>query len=316
VLYFPCKDGNIYAVYAGDGSKLWSIQTGTEAQSSVHYSGETGHVYFGTTDYSVYATDTKGNVTWKYPTGNWVISTPTTGNGLLYVGSYDGNIYAVSTIQTEFQASHINVNGSPVAIHGQAFADSGVKQVEVRVNEGSWAKAQGTGNWGYSWDTSSLNDGDYSFEARSLDANGNYELQPYAHATVNFTKKIVLKRLNISFPDVVMMGMPVKFEAKDSDGKPVSKPQLTILGKTYTGDSNGVIEKDENGNLITFNSDGEFIFTVSKEGYEPSAEMKLKVLKVFDMLPYMLASLIVPLIVLIPLAYFIVKRLRGIGKKQ
>jgi len=34
------------------------------------------------------------------------------------------------------------------------------------------------------------------------------------------------------------------------------------------------------------------------------------------MLPYMLASLIVPLIVLIPLAYFIVKRLRGMGKKQ
>ena len=312
VLYFPCKDGNIYAVYAGDGSELWSIATGTEAQSSVHYSEETGLVYFGTTDYNVYAADKAGKIVWKYSTGNWVISTPSTRNGMLYVGSYDGNLYAISTIYTAFSASHLDLDSSPIVIGGQSSADSGLKSVEVRVNNSLWVKAQGTGDWSYSWGTSSLEDGQYSLEARSIDANGNYELPPYAGAVVDFKKKISMKGLVVSFPDVAITGIGVRFEVKDSDGNPVPNPQITILGKTYTGDEKGVVEKDENGNPIKFDRDGEFNFTVYKEGYgPPTNELSIKVVKMVDIVPYMVASIIVPLIVLVPLAYFILKKLNG-----
>ncbi|MCX6777217.1 MAG: PQQ-binding-like beta-propeller repeat protein [Candidatus Micrarchaeota archaeon] len=310
VLYFPCKDGNIYAVYAGDGSKLWNIATGTEAQSSVHYSDETGIVYFGTTDSNVYAADKEGQIAWKYPTGNWVISTPTTKAGMLYVGSYDGNLYAISTIYTAFSASDLNATGSSVVIGGQSSADGGLKSVEVRVNNSPWVKAQGTGNWSYSWDTSSLEDGQYFFEARSIDANGNYELPPYAGALLNFTKKIALKELVVSFPDVIIVGLGVRFEVKDSDGNPVPNPQITILGKTYTGDEKGIVEKDEQGNPIKFDRDGEFNFTVYREGYAPN-ELRIKVLKMVDIVPYMAASLVIPLLVLAPVAYFVLKKLRG-----
>jgi outer membrane protein assembly factor BamB len=33
-------------------------------------------------------------VLWSYTTGNWVISSPAVVDGVVYVGSNDGNVYA------------------------------------------------------------------------------------------------------------------------------------------------------------------------------------------------------------------------------
>jgi outer membrane protein assembly factor BamB len=314
-LYFPCKDGNIYALYAGDGSRLWNISTGTEAQSSVHYSEESGVLYFGTTDNNVYAANTDGGIVWKHKTGNWVIATPILGRGLLYVGSYDGNLYAVSTMRTSFSFASLNATGSPVVIRGESSADAGVKYVEVMVDEGEWRNASGTGNWSYSWDTSSLLDGRYTFEARSVDVRGNVELPPYTKAIVRFASKVEVKELVVSFPKTVMVGSPIKFEVKDAGGKPIPYPEITIFGKTYNGDERGVVDRDEKGNPINAEREGEFNFTVRKEGYAPT-DLKITALKMLDMLPYMLASIIVPLITLIPLAYLLVRKLRNVRKNQ
>ena len=310
LLFFPCKDGNIYAVYAGDGSKVWSISTGTEAQSSVYYSNESNMLYFGTTDNNVYAVKTDGKIDWKYGTGNWVIATPVLKDGLLYVGSYDGRVYAVSTILSQFPSASVNVSGSSVIISGNSYADCGVDYVQIRVEGGEWVNASGTGNWSFRWDTSSLADGDYVIEARTFDAKGNVELPPYSRLLVHFTKKPALKQLVVSFSGTVVVGSTLKFEVKDEDGNPVPYPEVVIFGRSYKGDERGVVEKDERGNPIKAENEGEFTFTAHKEGYERK-EMKIKVVKVVDILPYILASLIIPLVVLIAIAYVILKKLRS-----
>jgi outer membrane protein assembly factor BamB len=315
VLYFPCKDGNIYAVYAGDGSKFWNITTGTEAQSSVWYDDDSKFLYFGTTDNNVYSVNLTGHIIWSYETGNWVIATPLLQRGVLYVGSYDGNLYAISTIHTSFSSSEMNVTGSPVIIRGNSYADGGIKYVQVRFNEREWENASGTTDWSYIWNTSSLRDGGYVFEVRGVDTLGNTELPPYQTALVQFKSKVEEKEMNVSFPANIMVGGPITFKVKDKDGNPISYPEVAIFGKTYIGDENGVVKSDEEGNPIKSDVEGEFNFTVHKEGYRTQYGL-IKVLKMVDLLIYMIAALAIPAAVMLPLAYLLLKKLKGRIKKQ
>ena len=55
-----------------------------------------GVVYVGSFDDNVYALDAKtGAKLWSYTTGNWVNSSPAVANGVVYVGSLDNNVYAL-----------------------------------------------------------------------------------------------------------------------------------------------------------------------------------------------------------------------------
>ncbi len=55
-----------------------------------------GVVYVGSTDGNLYAVDAAtGNLKWKFPTGSWVVSSPAVSAGIVYFGSYDSNFYAV-----------------------------------------------------------------------------------------------------------------------------------------------------------------------------------------------------------------------------
>src|SRR5262249_38176469 len=53
-------------------------------------------VYVGSYDRNLYAVDElTGAQRWKFPTGTRVTSSPAIADGLAYFGSYDGNFYAV-----------------------------------------------------------------------------------------------------------------------------------------------------------------------------------------------------------------------------
>jgi eukaryotic-like serine/threonine-protein kinase len=57
-----------------------------------------GVVYVGSNDGNLYAIDQQtGSQKWKFPTEARVTSSPAVANGLVYFGSYDGNFYAVDT---------------------------------------------------------------------------------------------------------------------------------------------------------------------------------------------------------------------------
>jgi outer membrane protein assembly factor BamB len=54
-----------------------------------------GVIYIGSGDGNVYALNARtGAKLWSYPTGNFVDSSPAVANGVIYVGSTDGNVYA------------------------------------------------------------------------------------------------------------------------------------------------------------------------------------------------------------------------------
>jgi eukaryotic-like serine/threonine-protein kinase len=54
-----------------------------------------GVVYVGSYDYNVYALNARtGAKLWSYTTGYIVDSAPAVSNGVVYFGSADGNVYA------------------------------------------------------------------------------------------------------------------------------------------------------------------------------------------------------------------------------
>jgi eukaryotic-like serine/threonine-protein kinase len=65
-----------------------------------------GVVYVGSNDGNLYAIDRqKGSLIWKFPTEARITSSPAVANGLAYFSSYDGNFYAVNTGKLQWKFS-------------------------------------------------------------------------------------------------------------------------------------------------------------------------------------------------------------------
>ncbi len=88
--YVGNLDNFVYAVDKKSGKLAWKFKTGGEVFSGPSVAA--GIVYFGSADGKVYALDTKtGREKWSYQTSGEISwSSPTPGDGVLYIGSEDG----------------------------------------------------------------------------------------------------------------------------------------------------------------------------------------------------------------------------------
>ena len=136
ILYFGSTDGNLYALNATDGMKLWNYSTGGPVESSPAV--DNGIVYAGSSNGSLYALNaTNGDKIWSFSTdiiyssptfvddvvyfagshtvyalnaksglmlwnnsitsAYWgIYSSPAVANGVVYIGSDDHNLYALN----------------------------------------------------------------------------------------------------------------------------------------------------------------------------------------------------------------------------
>lgn len=62
--------------------------------------------------------------------------------------------------------------------------DETLEQVEVKIDDGSWEVAAGTTSWSYSWDTTTVNNGEHTIYARSYDGE-DYSTEDSVVVTVN-----------------------------------------------------------------------------------------------------------------------------------
>ncbi len=106
-IYVGSEDGYMYAINP-DGSLKWKFSTASAIGSSDN--GETpgayidstpaigsdGTIYVGAFDGSIYAISPNGQLKWKYTTPEPIESDPTIGSdGTVYIGSGDGKLYAI-----------------------------------------------------------------------------------------------------------------------------------------------------------------------------------------------------------------------------
>ena len=96
VVYVGSQDGNVYALNASTGAMLWSYTTGGH-RGFLARRGEWSGLYW-LDDHNVYALNAStGAKLWSYATGNYcVLSSPAVANGVVYVGSWDNNVYALN----------------------------------------------------------------------------------------------------------------------------------------------------------------------------------------------------------------------------
>jgi outer membrane protein assembly factor BamB len=112
IVAFASDDGNLYALDSDSGNELWRFNLGsseidrrlpaTDAPFEYDYLHSSpkyhaGRIYIGSSNGNLYAIDHKtGEEDWHFETGQKIRSTPTVENGNIYFGSWDGNVYNVS----------------------------------------------------------------------------------------------------------------------------------------------------------------------------------------------------------------------------
>lgn len=117
-VYFASYDGNFYAVDAKSGEQRWKFASAGERRFTgrhLHGTDPAGEsmpdpfdfylsspaidantVYVGSGDGNIYALDAaSGALRWKFRTGNVVHASPAIANGMVYIGSWDSYFYAL-----------------------------------------------------------------------------------------------------------------------------------------------------------------------------------------------------------------------------
>lgn len=111
VVYFASDDGYLYALDAETGQELWRFDTQSGMVPRVPFttmdnydwdyqqsspSIANGVVYVGSANGDFYAVDAQtGQEVWRFKTGNKVRSSPAIAEGIVYFGSWDHNVYAL-----------------------------------------------------------------------------------------------------------------------------------------------------------------------------------------------------------------------------
>jgi eukaryotic-like serine/threonine-protein kinase len=126
VLYVGTDDGNLYAIDAVRGKRLWSFPTGGIIRSSPAV--VRGVVYTGSRDDNLYAIDAvRGKRLWSFPTGGKIDSSPAVARGVVYAGSGDGKLYAVDAVTGKRLWSFPtdgSIDSSPAVANGEVYAAS------------------------------------------------------------------------------------------------------------------------------------------------------------------------------------------------
>ncbi len=89
-------DGKFVALSKKDGKVIWKKKFTVEILSDPSVAAKSGLVIFGCYDYNVYALDTQtGETRWSFKTGGKIFSSPWIEDGVVYISSQDGKVYAI-----------------------------------------------------------------------------------------------------------------------------------------------------------------------------------------------------------------------------
>jgi len=270
VVYFGSNDMNMYAVSTLNGNLLWKFRTGEAVQSQPTYYKQ--NLLFGSNDHKLYSLNMdSGKEAWSFEAGDWVGS-PVFYHDHAFFGSRDGKLYDVSVTtlcSIDAPTPGLVIGNMPFQITGRAYAESGVKEVQIQINRaGVWADAVGTTQWNYSFDpaAASLPDGAVEIDCRIMDEAGNWESAPYTSVSV-VKDSAKLAKMTVSYPTEVDAGKKFEITVSGEDGQPLSDVEATVDGAKFKGD--GTIE-------VVIDASGPHTLIVSRDGYE-TAEVGITV---------------------------------------
>lgn len=135
-------DGYLHAVNLQTGRRAWSAPGGSSIRSRPAVSHE--RLFFGTEAGEVYALDFSGEFRWRFKAKRAVTASPLLHNGVLYVGSVDGVVYALEEGSGwaiwKFRTGRAIIS-SPAVLGNQVYvgsADRNVYAIDLRSGREIW----------------------------------------------------------------------------------------------------------------------------------------------------------------------------------
>lgn len=118
------KHGDVFALDAETGEKLWQFRPEKGVISSPAIDGET--LYVASSDGVVHALDVAtGEPQWQYETLRLVVSTPAVVDGTVFIGDWGGQVYALDAATGEEQwvtgSEAQYISGSPAVYDGTVY---------------------------------------------------------------------------------------------------------------------------------------------------------------------------------------------------
>ena len=126
-LYVGSDDGTVYDMNTGNGHVVWRHRVSGSVKGAPAVDAAAGIVVVGDSSGAITAlSSATGNVIWTFHTGGPVTATPSIYNGVVYVGSADGNAYAISETGQKIWSAPAN---GPVGAGGIIFAPGPVLRI-------------------------------------------------------------------------------------------------------------------------------------------------------------------------------------------
>jgi outer membrane protein assembly factor BamB len=135
-IYIANDSGTLYAINAGSGQLAWSASEATEFFYATPVAAY-GRIYIGSTDGTMYAYGAKtGNLLWAKPLGTYIYSSAAVHDRKVYVGTYDGKFYALDA----GTGDTVWQKEMPSAVHGPPTVLDGLVYVPTCATCGSEAQ--------------------------------------------------------------------------------------------------------------------------------------------------------------------------------
>ena len=278
---YTTKGGNICEI-TPNGEHVWCLNLGVASTSKTIITEK--WIYVVTNDGNVYGIDHEGKMKFKHNIEASVLRDVKKVGSMIYLTSNEGKLIAVSTSSCEITYPNNNEDVSGINdldIEINAFADTEIVSVSIKVNDGSWIPTEyKDGKY-----IVKVNEGEFKFEnniyckVTSLDGD---EKPPYYNIYV--TKTGQGKNMDVTVPEFIGVRTQYKLVINDENGNPLDRVRVTFGNEEF---------KDVNGEIVLNPvNKGNFELEIRRPGYIPVKSM----VRVDDDYTYVIAGIIILLL--------------------
>jgi|GEM_PF-1051414 len=228
------SSNNLYGI--AEGKVKWAQELDGKVSSKMLLPGAGDALYLTTTRSLYGISPTEGTILFKHSFIDWP-SSPAYLNGQLIVGTQEGKLYGIDSSKAcsiLYPEMDSQIGNAELVISGLGYSKSGNPQTQLRINGGEWISFNST-EWEYNWDPSTLPYGLVDLECRVTDATGS-ETEPYTTISLVHVDETTTQLMTISYPTQVRAETEFEITAVDSEGAPIRGVEVTIAGKSYSGD--------------------------------------------------------------------------------
>ena len=263
-IFFGSNDGYFYSI-SDSGNLRFKYKTGEGVWSEpVLYAGKGGQqVSFGSNDGNIYGLDAgTGEIVWSFSAGGR-LGSAVEKDGNLFFGTSNGKFYSLSPspiCSFSWPRNGASVGDWPIDVDGTAYSDSGVLEVEVRIEDGNWQMARGKEDWRANVDFTGRPFGAFRVECRVTDSSGKQQSGDYSSITLVKGQLVPLQKMSVIAPPEAGMNETINISARDSRGADLTGVTLSVAGVKNEGESPF---------LVLLGKSGAVQISIEKPGFEP-----------------------------------------------